>query len=110
MTGYAKLPSTIAAYKLYEVVGVAVEIRPKDGEIVDVDCSLVPDMTRRIIHEAVVGYRLSNGIDALTERIQRRYCGSAREALVAAFRSIYEKWIAYRRGMCLEQSERRTRE
>ncbi|GFN22263.1 DUF3870 domain-containing protein [Thermanaeromonas sp. C210] len=107
ITGYARLPSTITAYKLYEVVGVAVEVKPKDGEIVDVDCSLVPDITRKIIRKAVVGYKLSDGIDPLTERIERRYCGSAREAVVAAFRSIYEKWVAYRQGRCLEQREDR---
>ncbi|GFN22262.1 MAG: DUF3870 domain-containing protein [Thermoanaerobacteraceae bacterium] len=101
ITGYARLPSTITAYKLYEVVGVAVEVRPSDGEILDVDCSLATSVARRIVREIALGYRLSDGIEELVEKIERRYCGSARKAVVMAFRAIHEKYVAYRQGRAL---------
>ncbi|MGI9951775.1 DUF3870 domain-containing protein [Moorellaceae bacterium AZ2] len=91
----------MTAYKLYEVVGVAVEVRPSDGEILDVDCSLATSVARRIVKEIALGYRLSYGIEELVEKIERRYCGSARKAVVMAFRSIYEKYVAYREGRVL---------
>ncbi|MBE3580507.1 MAG: DUF3870 domain-containing protein [Thermoanaerobacteraceae bacterium] len=85
ITGYAKLPSTITAGKLHEVVGVAVEVRPEDGEIIDVDCSLATTVARRVVKEIAMGYELSDGIGGLIEEIERRYCGSAHKAVILHF-------------------------
>lgn len=107
ITGYARLPSTITAYRLYEVVGIAVEVRPSDGEIIDVDCSLATSVARRFVREIAIGYKLSDGIEGLVEKIERRYWGSARKAIIMAFRVIYEKFVAYKQGRTFDQMEKR---
>jgi hypothetical protein len=99
LTGYAKLPSTITAHKLYEVIAIGVEVAPDTGEIVDVDCTLATGAARRFVSELARGYRLNDGIDGLGERLERRYFGSARKALISAFKIIYEKYLAYQQGL-----------
>nr|WP_297202092.1 DUF3870 domain-containing protein [Thermanaeromonas sp.] len=107
LTGYARLPSTITAYRLYEVIGIAVEVRPDDGEILDADCSLATSVARRFVRDIAVGYKLSDGIDGLVQEIERRYWGSARKAIIMAFRVIYEKFVARKQGKSPEQVERK---
>ncbi|SMB97472.1 protein of unknown function [Thermanaeromonas toyohensis ToBE] len=107
ITGYAKLPSTITAYRLYEVVAIAVEVNPRDGKIVDVDCTLATSVARKIVREIAWGYKLSDGIEELVQRIERRYWGSARKAIIMAFKVIYEKFVAYKQGRSFEQTEKK---
>ncbi|WP_173299122.1 DUF3870 domain-containing protein [Thermanaeromonas sp. C210] len=109
ITGYAKLPSTIAASKLYEVVAVAVEVRPEDGEIIDVDCILPTIVARRVVKEIAIGYKLSDGIEGLIKEIERRYCGNTHKDVIIAFRVIYDKYRAYREGRPLQQIEERSK-
>jgi hypothetical protein len=95
ITGYAKLPSSITAAKLYEVIAVGVEIDPNTGIIVECDCTLATTVGRNFLKKLVLGYNLSYGIDDLLNRFEVRYHGSARKAIITALKIMYEKWLAY---------------
>lgn len=95
-TGYAKLPSNITAAKLYEVVAIGVEVNPQTGEIIACDCTLATKVARDFVNSLIVGYNLSNGIEELTDKFERRYYGSARKALTTSLKIMYDKWIAFK--------------
>lgn len=98
------MPSAITAYKIYGgVIAVGVEVSPEEGEILDVDCTLVTLVGKRIVKEIAIGYKLSWGIEALVKNLERRYYGSARKALISAFRMIYEKYLVYKKGLPYEE-------
>jgi hypothetical protein len=94
-TGYAKLPSSITAEKLYEVIAVGVEVNPCDGTIIDADCTLATNVGKNFFRKLVIGYRLTDGIENLVERFEKRYYGSARKAIVTGLKIMYEKWLTY---------------
>ncbi|WP_258360385.1 DUF3870 domain-containing protein [Moorella sulfitireducens (nom. illeg.)] len=98
-TAYAKLPTTITAHKLYDDIVVGVEVATQTGEIVDFDCTLATDLARRFVRELVMGYTLNEGIEGLIERVERYYFGSARKALITAFKIIYEKHVTYQQSL-----------
>lgn len=95
ITGYAKLPSSITAEKLYQVIAVGVEIDPVTGIIVDCDCTLATQVAKDFYKKLVLGYNLFEGIDGLVAKFDQRYHGSARKAIVTALKIMYEKWLAY---------------
>lgn len=92
-TGYAKLPSSITAEKMYEVIAVGVEVDPATGVIVDCDCTLATIVARNFFKKLVLGYNLSFGIEGLTNRFEKRYYGSARKAIITGLKIMYEKWL-----------------
>lgn len=95
-TGYARLPASITAAKLYEVIAVGVEVDSESGVIIAGDCTLATDLAKDFVRRAVTGYNLNDGIDGLTEIMERRYYGSARKALISSLKIIYEKWLDYK--------------
>lgn len=95
-TGYAKLPSSITAEKLYEVIAVGIEVEPATGIIMDCDCTLATIVARNFFKKLVVGYNLNFGIEGLTKRFEKRYHGSARKAIVTGLKIVFEKWVLYK--------------
>lgn len=95
ITGYAKLPSSITAEKLYQVIAVGVEIDPNTGIIVECDVTLATIVGRSFFKKLVLGYNLSEGIDGLILQFEKRYHGSARKAIITGLKIMYEKWLAY---------------
>ena len=96
ITGYAKLPSSITAEKLYQVIAIGVEIDPDTGIIVETDCTLATQVGKNFYRKLVLGYNLSEGIDTLISRFEKRYHGSARKAIITGLKIMYEKWLAYK--------------
>jgi len=92
LTGYAKLPSSTTAEKLYEVIAVGAEVDPETGEIIDSDCTLATDLGRRFFKKITVGYSLKSGIEPLLQSFEKRYHGSARKAIITAMKLMYDKW------------------
>ncbi|NPV27503.1 MAG: DUF3870 domain-containing protein [Firmicutes bacterium] len=95
-TGYAKLPSTITAYNLYKVVAVGMEIDPATSVILDADCTLATDLGRNFVATLLRGHNLATDVDLIVQKLERRYHGSARKALITAVRIIADHYRAYR--------------
>lgn len=91
ITGYAKLPQGITATELYTVIAVGMLIDKETGQIHDVDCSLVTDVARRFVKELVVGKNIL-ALETIERSFVERYHGSARKALLSAFKIIAEKY------------------
>jgi acyl-ACP thioesterase len=91
VTGYAKLPQGITATELYTVIAVGMLIDRDTGIIEDVDCSLVTSVARTFVKDLVVGKNILD-LEALDKTFTSRYHGSARKALLSAFKIINEKY------------------
>jgi hypothetical protein len=93
ITGYARLPQGIAAEELYSVIAVGLVIDIRTGEIIEADCSLVTDTSRRFVRDMIEGENINN-IDEIIAKIKARYFGSARKALISAVKMCQEKYNA----------------
>jgi len=96
ITGYAKLPTNITAKKLYEVIAVGVEVDPITEVIVDCDCTLATDVAKKFFRKVTRGYCFRDGINPLILKFEKRYCGSARKAIITALKIVYDKWLTYK--------------
>jgi hypothetical protein len=97
-TGYARLPAGITAAKLSDVVGVAVEVDPETGKIVNAECTLATSLARDFFRRLVVGSGLDTEFASIVRTLESRYQGSAQKALVTALRTVLEKYQSYRRN------------
>lgn len=96
VTGYAKLPASITAEKLYAVIAVGVEVDPDTGVIIDCDCTLATQVGKNFFKKLTNGYCLNNGIEGLIQDFETRYYGSARKAIITALRIMYDKWLTFK--------------
>ncbi|NLK51410.1 MAG: DUF3870 domain-containing protein [Syntrophomonadaceae bacterium] len=102
ITGYGKLPLTSAASKVYEAIVVAVTIDPETSVIIEADSNLVTSLGRKFLSGLIEGYCLNEGIEGLEEKLEKRYHGSARRALVTALYIIYNRYVAYQKKLLVE--------
>ncbi len=91
ITGYAKLPHGITSSELYKVIVVGVIVNKNTGVIEDVDCSLVTSVARKFVKFLITGENIRD-YNTLAKKISERYHGSARKALMSAFKIINEKY------------------
>lgn len=102
-TGYAKLPLTLTAAKLYEVIAVAVTVDPETSEILDADCTLATALGRNFFKSLVQGYFLDDGIEGLERKLEERYHGSARRALITCLHNIYNRYVDYKNKVAVRE-------
>lgn len=94
--GHARLPQASAARVMYETLALTVEVEPVHGTILRAECSLVTSLAREFIKTLLAGHRLSDGIDFLLERIERRYQGAAQSAIMAALKNLHRDYLAWK--------------
>lgn len=94
---YAKLPGTIAAAKLLEVVGVGLVINYENGVIEDTSCTLITEEAKLFLKEIIRGHNLkTEGIDSLIDKINYRFHGMSQKAICVAVRAAYEKFETWK--------------
>jgi len=97
-TGYARLPGSITASRVSDIVGVAVEVEQSTGLIVDAECTLATRLASGFFRRLVVGRRLEEDFAAIVQAVEDRYHGSAQKALITALKAVLEKYLAHRRA------------
>ena len=100
LTGYAKLPASITAEKLYAVIAVGVEVDPDTGVILESDCTLATQVGKDFFRKLTKGYCLNNGLEDLIQEFETRYYGSARKAIITALRIMYDRWLTFKESQC----------
>lgn len=94
---YAKLPSSISASKMMEVVGVGLIINYETGEIVDTSCTLITAEAKAFIKSIIIGFNVhTSPIDDLLAQINLRFHGMSQKAIVVAVKGAYDRYINWR--------------
>ena len=94
--GYASFPSGATAKEVYGILGVALEIDPKTGEIVNAASTLLTDVTKEFVRSLLVGQNMNDGLRTPIETIERTYFGRNKKALIAALmdaNKVYKKYM-----------------
>jgi hypothetical protein len=97
-TGYARLPGSITASRVSDIVGVGVEVEEDTGLIVDAECTLATRLASDFFRRLVVGHRLEEDFAVIVRALEDRYHGSAQKALITALKAVLEKYLAHRRA------------
>lgn len=96
--GYAKLPEGITASELHKVITLVMVIDVQTGFIVRTDCSLATALSRTAVDRLLSGYNMNDGLNALQERVNAKYQGSAKKSIITALRIIFDKYNSYVQG------------
>lgn len=97
---YAKLPGSISAGKLHEVVGVGLVINYETGEVIDISCTLITEEAKFFLHSIIAGFNMHNdSIDELIGDITFRFHGMSQKAITVAVKGAYERYMSWRSDM-----------
>jgi len=98
ISGYAKLPSSITAESVYNILAVAVLFDSRTGTILEAEASMVTDLAKNFVAELLVGYNLQDGPDELIGLFEEHYHGNAKKALETAIRMVFARYQEYKEG------------
>lgn len=94
-TGYAKFPARITADEIYHFLCISLEVERETGKIIDADCTLVTELSRKFFTRIICGYSILHDFHVIEEVLEDRYQGNARRAIITAMRRIREQYLSY---------------
>jgi len=91
IAGSARLPEEVTAKHVFGCITIELEVDPVDSTIVDISCILVPSLGGKILHNALVGRTVEEGIERAITQLDRRFFNVNRRAVIAALEDAY-RW------------------
>lgn len=89
VSGSSRLPENITAKHVFGYFSIELEVDPVDFKIVDVSCTLLPFLGEKILHNALLGYQIEEGIKNAIEQLERRFYSVTKRAIIAALEDAY---------------------
>jgi hypothetical protein len=91
VAGSARLPEEVTAKHVFGCLTIELEIDLFDYTIVDFSCTLVPSLGGKILHNALVGSKVDEGIEKAIIQLEGRFFSVTRRAVIAALEDAY-RW------------------
>ncbi len=98
VSGYARLPDTVASHSQYQRLGVVLAVDTADDRIVAADTTLLTDLAKDFFRALVEGSSVTEDLSGLLRRVQTRYAGQSGAALTTALRRCLETYHQLREG------------
>ncbi len=95
VAGSARLPEDVTAKHVFGCITIELEIDLVDSTIVDISCTLIPSLGGKILHNALVGNTVDEGIEKAIIQLDRRFFNVTRRALIAALDDAYRWYKKY---------------
>jgi hypothetical protein len=95
VAGSARLPEEVTAKHVFGCITIELEIDPVDSTIVDFSCTLVPSLGGKILHNALLGNKVEEGIEKAIIQLDRRFFNATRRAVIAALEDAYRWYKKY---------------
>ncbi len=95
VAGSARLPEEATAKHVFGCITIELEIDPVDSTIVDISCTLIPSLGGKILHSALLGNIIEEGIEKAIIQLDRMFFNVTRRALIAALEDAYRWYKKY---------------
>lgn len=95
VTGYAKAPQGTSMYEMYRHAGIVIEVELGTHIIIDVEFTMVAELTKKYFKKLVIGYCLEDGIDDLIVRIKKYYFAPSQQAIIVALQAANQRYWEY---------------
>ncbi len=95
VAGSARLPEEVTAKHVFGCITIELEIDPVDSTIVDISCTLVPSLGGKILHNALLGNTVEEGIEKAIIQLDSRFFNATRRAVIAALEDAYRWYKKY---------------
>jgi len=93
--GYAKLPQSISANNVYNILTLGLLIDVKAGIIERVSCTLLSSLATEIVSSYFINRHVVNDYDEIITEISFRHQGQAQKSIIKAFCEIHKKYIEF---------------
>lgn len=95
VTGYAKAPQGTSMYEVYRHAGIVLEVELDTHTIIEVEFTMVADLTKSFFRKLVVGYSLEDGLEELISRIKKYYFAPSQQAIIVALQAANQRYWEY---------------
>ncbi len=95
VAGSARLPEEVTAKHVFGCITIELEIDPVDSTIVDISCTLVPSLGGKILHNALLGNTVEEGIEKAIIQLDRRFLSATKRAVIAALEDAHRWYKKY---------------
>ncbi len=105
VAGSARLPEEATAKHVFGCITIELEIDLVDFTIVDFSCTLVPSLGGKILHNALVGSTVEEGIKKAITQLNSRFFNVTRKAVIAALEDTYRWYKKSLKKIAFQNSE-----
>ena len=102
-SSYAKLPAGTVSAEVFHVMALVVLVDMDTGTIVDAECTLSTRLSERFTANLLKGRHLENDLPVLVQELTEVYQGNAKKTIVAALRSLHDKYLKFLRDQAPEE-------
>ena len=93
ITGTAKISSNDPISDIFDTFFIGIIIDRNTGNIIDVTCNMVRDVTSDFIKSIMLGYDLMKDEENIINEIRGRFHGIAQKAVIAAFKDARNRYL-----------------
>ncbi|MEW9094521.1 MAG: DUF3870 domain-containing protein [Clostridiaceae bacterium] len=93
ITGISRANSTDPITIMYNGFFLGLIINMDNGEIIDITCNAISNVTSDFIKSILVGYNLISDLDHMINEINSRFLGTAQKALIVALKDVHNKFL-----------------
>ncbi len=105
VAGSARLPEEATAKHVFGCITIELEIDPVDSTIVDISCTLVPSLGGKILHNALLGSSVHEGIKEAIIQLDKRFFNVIRRAVIATLEDAYRWYKKSLKKIAVQNSE-----
>jgi hypothetical protein len=91
ISGTSRLPENVTSHHVFGFFTIDIEIDSESETIVDFACTLVPKLVEKVLSDSMVGYLFDDGIKNAIEKLEKRFYGSTKRAIISGIEDAY-KW------------------
>lgn len=94
--GYSRFPTETAGFELFKHFGVGFEVDPNTWEIVDVSCTFITDLSKRMLLSVFVGKNLKKGeVQIGIREFEARFFSKGKKTIIAAIIEAEKSYLNY---------------
>ena len=87
--GHARLPGNIAAYQVYQILTIEIEVDLTTETVINADCTLIPELSRRMVTDHLIGHDMRHGPDTAIDQITQSSYTGAERSIATALRNLF---------------------
>ena len=95
IAGCARLPEGTTAKHVFGCLTIELEVDPVDSVVVDFACTLVPHLSVKILHNALLGNEVEEGIKEAVTQLNKRFFNPTKRAIIAALEDAHRWYKKY---------------
>ena len=108
IAGTARLPENVTAKHVFGYLTIELEVNRYNCEVVDVSCTLLPSLGRKMLRKVLLNRTIDEGIKDGIKQLNGRFSGATKKAMIAALEDAYRRYEKFReklKGHFSEQPE-----